>query len=76
MLDAEDATDIGDQLEVNSSAALIVFENTWAARFASAVTASGGESSIPSGSRLRSRRPIWHRHRGIMGLLGTMARTA
>lgn len=42
VLDAEDAVDIAAQLEVNSSAALIVFENTWAARFASAVTASGG----------------------------------
>lgn len=42
VLDAEDALEIGASLAPSTSAAMIVFENTWAARFASAVAASGG----------------------------------
>lgn len=42
VLDAEDVAEIGASLAPNTSAAMIVFENTWAARFASAVSASGG----------------------------------
>lgn len=42
VLDAEDALEIGASLAPSTSAAMIVFENTWAARFASAVSASGG----------------------------------
>ena len=42
VLDVEDALEIGASLAPSTSAAMIVFENTWAARFASAVSASGG----------------------------------
>lgn len=42
VLDAEDAAEIGASLAPESSAAMIVFENTWAARFTSAVMGSGG----------------------------------
>jgi hypothetical protein len=34
--------DIGEALEANSSAAILVWEDLWAARFKQAVTDSGG----------------------------------
>jgi uncharacterized membrane protein len=37
LLDAEDVAQVGAGLQPNSSAALIVWENTWAARFVSAM---------------------------------------
>jgi hypothetical protein len=43
MLAVEDVERIGGDLEVGSAAAVLVWENTWAAPFASAVRHSGGE---------------------------------
>ncbi len=43
LLDAEDHEEAGAALEPGTSAALMVYENTWAAPFASAVRRSGGE---------------------------------
>ena len=43
MLSDEDITEAGGALEPGTSAALLVFENTWAAPFASAVRRSGGQ---------------------------------
>jgi Family of unknown function (DUF6325) len=39
----EDVTEAGSVLEPGTSAALLVFENTWAAPFVAAVRRSGGE---------------------------------
>lgn len=39
----DDVSQAGDVLEPGTSAALLVFENTWAAPFVSAVRRSGGE---------------------------------
>jgi hypothetical protein len=41
-LNAEDAEEISEDLEPNSSALLIAFENLWAARFVDAVRAADG----------------------------------
>jgi Family of unknown function (DUF6325) len=43
MLAVEDVERIGGELELGSAAAVLVWENTWAAPFASAVRHSGGE---------------------------------
>ena len=43
LLDAEDVEALGDDLEPNTSIALIVWENTWAAPFASAARRAGGQ---------------------------------
>src|SRR5262245_22641164 len=43
ILDPDDVTDVGATLEPNTSALLLVFENTWAARFAGACRRAGGE---------------------------------
>jgi hypothetical protein len=43
LLDAEDVDEVGGTLEPNTSALLLVFENTWAARFAGAARRAGGE---------------------------------
>jgi Family of unknown function (DUF6325) len=43
MLSDEDIAEAGGALEPGTSAALLVFENTWAAPFASAVRRSGGQ---------------------------------
>src|SRR5690348_12426719 len=43
MLDAEDVSEVAQGLEPDSSALLLVFENTWAARFAGACRRAGGE---------------------------------
>jgi uncharacterized membrane protein len=52
LLDSEDVDEVGSTLEPNTSALLIVFENTWAARFAGAARRAGGElvdiARIPS----------------------------
>jgi hypothetical protein len=52
LLDADDVGDIGEGLVANTSALLLVFENTWAARFAAASRRAGGElvdiARIPS----------------------------
>jgi hypothetical protein len=42
LLSLQDITLLASDLDNNSTAALLVFENTWAARFASAVRDSGG----------------------------------
>jgi hypothetical protein len=42
LIGPEDVEFIGSQLEPNSSAALLIWEDVWAAPFASAVLASGG----------------------------------
>jgi len=51
LLDAEDVEALGDDLELNSSIALIVWENTWAAPFLAALEGSGAvlldQSRIP-----------------------------
>lgn len=41
LLDAEDVAQVGADLALNSSAALIVWENTWAARFVTAMRHAG-----------------------------------
>lgn len=43
LLDDDDVAQAGDVLEPGTSAALLVFENSWAAPFVSAVRRSGGE---------------------------------
>jgi hypothetical protein len=43
LLDEEDHAEAGAALEPGTSAALLVYENTWAAPFASAVRRSGGQ---------------------------------
>jgi uncharacterized membrane protein len=43
LLSDEDVDEAGGALEPGTSAALLVFENTWAAPFASAVRRSGGQ---------------------------------
>jgi Family of unknown function (DUF6325) len=43
LLDDEDVEQAGEALEPGTSAALLVYENTWAAPFAAAVRRSGGE---------------------------------
>jgi hypothetical protein len=43
LLSEEDVAEAGGALEPGTSAALLVFENTWAAPFAGAVRASGGQ---------------------------------
>lgn len=43
ILSEDDVNQAGDVLEPGTSAALLVFENTWAAPFASAVRRSGGQ---------------------------------
>ncbi len=52
LLDAEDVADIGDDLDSDTSALVLVFENVWAARFAGACRRAGGElvdiARIPS----------------------------
>jgi uncharacterized membrane protein len=42
LLSDEDMLAIGEQLELNSSAALLVWENVWAARVAQAIRDAGG----------------------------------
>jgi uncharacterized membrane protein len=41
LLDAEDVAQVGANLQPNSSAALIVWENTWAGRFVTAMEHAG-----------------------------------
>jgi hypothetical protein len=43
LLSDDDISEAGGALEPGTSAALLVFENTWAAPFAGAVRASGGQ---------------------------------
>jgi uncharacterized membrane protein len=43
LLDDEDVAEAGGVLEPGTSAALLVFENAWAAPFVAAVRSSGGE---------------------------------
>jgi hypothetical protein len=43
LLDSEDLDLAGEALEPGTSAALLVYENTWAAPFATAVRRSGGQ---------------------------------
>ena len=43
LLDAEDVAQVGADLALNSSAALIVWENTWAARFVTAMRHAGAK---------------------------------
>jgi len=42
LLNDDDLHDIGDALDANSSAAILVWEDLWATRFADAVANSGG----------------------------------
>ena len=52
LLDAEDVADVGRDLTPNTSALLLIFENSWAAKFAGACRRAGGElvdaARIPS----------------------------
>lgn len=43
LLTDEDIDAAGEELQPNSSAALLMFENTWASKFVSAVRAANGE---------------------------------
>ena len=43
LIDDSDIAQSGDVIEAGSAAALLVYENRWAARFTSAVRRSGGE---------------------------------
>ena len=43
LLDSEDVAEIAEDLEPDTSALLLVFENSWAARFAGACRRAGGE---------------------------------
>ena len=43
LLSSEDAEQLGDELENNSSAVLMLFENTWATRLADALRNAQGE---------------------------------
>jgi hypothetical protein len=43
LIHEDDVSQAGDVLAPGTSAALLVYENTWAAPFASAVRRSGGE---------------------------------
>lgn len=43
LLNEDDAHELAGSLENNSSAGILLFENTWAARFAQAVRAAQGE---------------------------------
>lgn len=43
LISDDDVAQAGDALEAGTSAALLVYENTWAAPFASAVRRSGGQ---------------------------------
>lgn len=43
LLDSDDAIEVGAGLANDTSALLLVFENTWAARFAGACRRAGGE---------------------------------
>ena len=77
------STEAGDALEPGTSAALLVFENTWAAPFAGAVRRSGGElvasGRIPSEAsspRSTRPRPTLREEQSMPGLLRGMARTA
>jgi uncharacterized protein DUF6325 len=52
LLDTEDVAEAGNELDPDTSALLLVFENVWAARFAGACRRAGGElvdiARIPS----------------------------
>ena len=50
LLAASDVEEVGESLEPASAAAVLVWENTWAAPFASAVRRSGGE--LVAGGRI------------------------
>ncbi len=50
LLDDEDHAEAGSALEPGTSAALLVYENTWAAPFATAVRRSGGQ--LVAGGRI------------------------
>jgi len=43
LLEPEDVAEVGADLHPNTSALLLVFENTWAARFSGACRRAGGE---------------------------------
>jgi uncharacterized membrane protein len=43
LLSSDDLDQLGDMLDPNSSALLVLFENVWASRFANAVRGAGGE---------------------------------
>ena len=43
LITEEDIADLGDDLQVNSSAVILLFEHVWATRFRDAVVNSGGE---------------------------------
>ena len=57
LLNDDDLKEIGDALEPNSSAAVLVWEDLWAKRFADAVADSGGVIVESHGSRATSFRP-------------------
>jgi hypothetical protein len=43
LLSDEDVEDLGDALDPNSSAAILLFEHVWATKFRDALIDSGGE---------------------------------
>ena len=57
LLAEDDIEEIGETLGPGSAAAVLVWENTWAAPFGSAVRRSGGELLATAGSRPRRSSP-------------------
>ena len=85
----DDVSEAATAIEPGTAAAVLVYENTWAAPFASAMRRSGGQLVAPSGSRSRrssrrSRPPrppeptetSPERNRPMPGLIRGVARTA
>jgi hypothetical protein len=62
LLDAEDVVEVGGGLIPGTSALLLVFENTWAARFAGAAARAGGElmdiARVPSQAVAQALAPL------------------
>ena len=54
LLSDEDTSEAAKALEPGTSAALLVYENTWAAPFASAMRNSGASLSPPAASRSKT----------------------
>ena len=57
LLNDDDLVEIGDALDANSSAAILVWEDLWAKRFADASPTRAACWSTSSGSRVTSSRP-------------------
>lgn len=72
LLSDEDIGEAAGALEPGTSAALLVFENTWAAPFAAAVHRSGGQLAVSAGTATavsgrvsRRQNPKWAQQEGV-----------